>query len=154
MFIRNRRSLKALSVAFVLLIAVFLVPGLSIASIGEVQISKAVSLNFEAHRFDSDYHYYALMDGDIPYAIVGLQKGYRIHDISWKKIDPNSAQFSHIEDLVQFFPVQGSNVYGAYILDSQNKRIGTLYSSLTAGVIVNNGNKTVSITTDNSRLGK
>jgi len=55
---------------------------------------------------------------------------------------------------VQFFPVQGSVVYGAYILDSHNKRIGTWYSSLTAGVSVNNKTKTISITTDNSRLGK
>jgi len=92
------------------------------------------------------------MDGNIPYAIVGLQKDYRIHDISWKKVDPNSARLSHIEDLVQFFPVQGSVVYGAYILDSHNKRIGTWYSSLTAGVSVNNKTKTISITTDSFAL--
>lgn len=154
MVTRNHRSLKALSVAVVFLLAGFAMPGLSTASIGELQISKSIAQNFEAHRFYSDFRYYALMDGDIPYAIVGLQKDYRIHDISWKKIDTNSAQLSHIEDLVQFFPVQGSVVYGAYILDSQNKRIGTWYSSLTAGVTVNNETKTVSITTDRPTLGK
>jgi hypothetical protein len=154
MFTRNSRLLKALSVATVFLLAGFLAPVLSTASIGGLQISKAVAQNFEAHRFYSDFRYYTLMDGDIPYAIVGLQKDYRIHDISWKKIDPNSAQLSHIEDLVQFFPVQGSVVYGAYILDSQNKRIGTWYSSLTAGVTVSNETKTVSITTDRPTLGK
>ena len=129
-------------------------PVLSTASIGELQISKSVAQNFEAHRFYSDFRYYTLMDGDIPYAIVGLQKDYRIHDISWIKIDPNSARLSHIEDLVQYFPVQGSVVYGAYIMDSQNKRIGTWYSSLTAGVTVNNETKTVSITTDRSTIGR
>lgn len=154
MFGKNSRLLKALSVAVVFLLAGFAMPGLCTASIGELQISKSVAQNFEAHRFYSDFRYYTLMDGDIPYAIVGLLKDYRIHDISWKKIDPNSAQLSHIEDLVQFFPVQGSVVYGAYILDSQNKRIGTWYSSLTAGVIVNNETKTVSITTDRATLGK
>ena len=154
MFTQNCRLLKALSVATVFLLTGFLTPGFSTASIGSLQISKAVAQNFEAHPIDSDYRYYTLMDGDIAYAIVGLQKDYRIHDISWKKIDPNSAQISHIEDLVQFFPVQGSVVYGAYILDSQGKKIGTWYSSLTAGVTANNGNKTVSITTDNSWLGK
>ena len=154
MITRKTRSVKAVFVASGFLLAAFAMPGLSLASIGELQISKSIAQNFEAHRFYSDFRYYALMDGDIPYAIVGLQKGYRIHDISWKKIDSNSAQLSHIEDLVQFYPVQGSDVYGAYILDSHNKRIGTLYSSLTAGVIVNKENKTISITTDNSRLGK
>jgi hypothetical protein len=113
-----------------------------------------VAKNFEAHRFDSDYRYYTLMDGDISYAVVGLKKDYRISDISWKKIDPNSAQLSHLMDLVQFFPVQGSVAYGAYILDSQSNKIGTWYSSLTAGVTVNSENKTVSITTDRSTFGK
>jgi len=154
MFTRNSRSLNALSVVTLFLLAGFLVPGLSTASIGELQISKAVAQNFEAHRFDSDYRYYTLMDGDIPYAVVGLKKDYRIRDISWKKIDPNSAQLSHLMDIVQFFPVQGSVAYGANILDSQSKKIGTWYSSLTAGVTVNNENKTVSITTDRSTFGK
>ena len=148
MFTRNHRLLKALSVAVVFLLAGFAMPVLSTASIGELQISKSVAQDFEAHRFYSGFRYYTLMDGNIPYAIVGLQKDYRIHDISWKKVDPNSARLSHIEDLVQFFPVQGSVVYGAYILDSHNKRIGTWYSSLTAGVSVNNKTKAVSITTD------
>jgi hypothetical protein len=154
MFTRNSQSWKALSVVIVFLLAGCLVPGLSTASIGDLQISKAVAQNFEAHRFDSDYRYYALMDGDIPYALMGLQKDYRIHDIAWKKIDPSSAQLSHITDLVEFFPVQGSVAYGAYILDSQSKKIGTYYSSLTAGVTVNNKNKTVSITADRSTLEK
>jgi hypothetical protein len=154
MFTRNSRSYRALSVAVVFLLAGFAIPVLSTASIGELQISKSVAQNFEAHRFYSDFRYYTLMDGDIPYAIVGLQKGYRIHDISWIKIDPNSARLSHIEDLVQFFPVQGSVVYGAYIMDSQNKRIGTWYSSLTAGVTVNPETKTVSIATDRTTIGR
>jgi hypothetical protein len=154
MLTRNSRLRKVISVFVVLLLAGFSAPGLSTASIGELQISKSVAQNFEAHRFYSDFRFYTLMDGDIPFAIVGLQKGYRIHDISWEKIDTNSAQLSHIEDLVQFFPVQGSVVYGAYILDSQNKRIGTWYSSLTAGVTVNDETKTVSITTDRPTLGK
>ena len=154
MFTLNSRSFIALSVTTVFLLAGFLAPALSTAAIGGLHLSKAVAQNFEAHRFDSDFRYYTLMDGDIPYAIVGLQKDYRIHDISWKKIDPNSAQLAHIEDLVQFFPIHGSAAYGAYLMDFQNKSIGTWYSSLTAGVTVNNQTKTVSITTDNAWLGK
>ena len=85
MFTRNSRLLKAMSVAVLFLLPGFLRPSLSTASIGGLQISKAVAQNFEAHRFDSDYRYYTLMDGDIAYAIVGLQKDYRIHDISGKR---------------------------------------------------------------------
>jgi hypothetical protein len=108
----------------------------------------------EANRFGSDYRYYSLMDGDIPYAGVGLQKSYRLHDISWKKIDPSSAQISLLLDLVKFFPVQGSVAFGAYMLDLQSKEIGIYYSSLTAGITVTKETKTVSITTDRPTIGK
>ncbi len=154
MFTRNNRLRKVISVFVVLLLAGFSSPGLSTASIGDLLTSKAVAQNFKNHRFDSDYRYYALMDGDIPYALVGLQKDYRIHDISWNKIQPSSAQLSHLMDLVEFFPVQGSVAYGAYIMDSQSREIGTYYSSLTAGVTVNTKNKTVSITIDRPTLEK
>jgi hypothetical protein len=153
MFTRNSLSLKALSVAAVFLLAGFLMPGFSFGSIGGLQISKPVTQNFEAHRFDSDYQYYALMNGGIPYAVVGLQKEYGIPDPLWKKINTDSAQLPQLIDSVHFFPVNGSVVFGAFILDSQGKRIGTFYSSLAAGVTVNNQNKTVSISTETSWLG-
>jgi hypothetical protein len=47
---------------------------------------------------------------------------------------------------VEESPVEGSSTYGAYILDSQNRKIGTWYSSYMAGAAVNNRTKTVSIT--------
>jgi hypothetical protein len=154
MFTRNHRPLKALSVASVLLLAVFFVPGLSIASIGKVQSSKAASEDFEAHRFDSNYRYYALTNGGIPYAILGLQKEYRFHDISWEEINTDSVQLQHLIDLVHFFPVQGYSVAsGSLILDSHGMKIGTFYSSLNVGITVNNEDKTILVSTDNSWLG-
>jgi hypothetical protein len=46
----------------------------------------------------------------------------------------------------QSSPIEGSSTYGAYMLDSQNRKIGTWYSSYMAGDTVNNLNKTVSFT--------
>jgi hypothetical protein len=141
----NSRSLKTVIVAAVFLLAGFAIPGISLASVGGFQISKAVTQDFDTHYFDSDYHYYALMDGSTPYAIVGLEKGYRVSGPYWRKIDPDSPKFSSLENLVEESPVEGSIPYGAYILDSHNRKIGTWYSSYIAGEVVNNQTKTVSI---------
>jgi hypothetical protein len=152
MITHKSRSLKAAIVAAVFLLAGFAMPGLSLASIGSLQISNALTQNLDAHHFNSEYHYYALMDAGNPYAIVGLEKGYRISGPYWKPVNPESPKFSSLVDLVQDFPVEGSSTYGAYILDSQNRKIGTWYSSLTAGVTVNNRTKTVSIAADHNWL--
>ena len=145
---RINRSLIVIIVGTVFLLVGFVMPTFSMAAIGGLQISKTVAHNFEANRIGSNYHYYALMDGDIPYAVVGLKNGFQIHNNLWKEIDPNSAQFSHVVDLVQFFPENKSVTYGAYVLDSNGKRIGTWYSSLNAGVTVNRRTKTVSFATE------
>jgi hypothetical protein len=145
MITRKSRSLKAVLVAAVFVLAGFAMPGLSHASIGGFQISKAVTQDFGTHYFNSDYHYYALMDGGYPYAIVGLEKGYRLSGPYWKKVNLNSPRFSSLDNLVEQSPIEGSSTYGAYILDSQNNKIGTWYSSYIAGEVVNNQTKTVSI---------
>jgi hypothetical protein len=77
MFAQNSRSFRALSVAVVFLLAGFAMPVLSTASIRVLQISKSVAQNFQAQRFCSDFRYYTLMDGDIPYAIVGCRRAIK-----------------------------------------------------------------------------
>jgi len=146
MITSKSRSVKALIVAAVFLLTGFAIPGLSLASIGGFQISKAQTENFDTHHFNSDYQYYALMDAGNPYAIVGLEKGYRLSGPHWKEVNPNSPRLSLLVDRVEESPIEGSSTYGAYILDSQNRKIGTWCSSYTAGEVVNNRTKTVSIT--------
>lgn len=143
---RNSRSLKATIVAAVFLLAGIAMPALSFASIGGFQISKAVTQNFDMDHFNSDYHYYALMDAGNPYAIVGLEKGYRISGPYWKTVNPYSARFASLVNIDGGYPIEGSSTYGAYILNSQNRKIGIWYSSYMAGEAVHNRTKAVSIT--------
>jgi hypothetical protein len=79
--------------------------------------------------------------------VVGLQQPYRIEDINWREVDPNSKTFEKVIGLVQSFPVRGSFTYGAYILDPQAQQIGMWYSSLDAGINVNPESKVVAINT-------
>jgi hypothetical protein len=152
MFTRYSRPMKALSAAVVFLLAGFAAPGLSLASTAGFEINKELTQNFETHHFNSGYHYYVLMDAGNPYAIVGLEKGYQISGPYWKTVDPDSSGFSSLLYLVEESPVEGSSTYGAYILDSHNRKIGTWYSSMTADVTVNHRHKTVSFTLDHNWL--
>ncbi len=140
------RSVKAVIVVSVFLLAGLILPGLSLASAGGFQISKALSQDFETKHFNSEYHYYALMDGGAPYAIVGLEKGYRVIGPDWRPVNMDSLRLSALVSRVEESPVEGSCAYGAYILDSQNRKIGAWYSSYMAGEVVNEQTKTVSIT--------
>ena len=142
----NSRSLKAVIVAAVFLLAGFAMPGLSHASTGAFQINNALTQNLDMDHFNSGYHYYVLMDAGNPYAIVGLQKGYRISAPYWKAISLDSSRFSHLAAIDEDYPILGSITYGAYILDSHNRRIGTWYSSYMAGEAANQQTKMVSIT--------
>jgi hypothetical protein len=145
MITHNSRSLKAVIVAAVFLLAAFAMPALSLASTGGFQINNTLTQNLDMDHFNSDYHYYVLMDAGNPYAIVGLQKGYRISGPYWEAINPDSSKFSHLAAIDEDYPILGSITYGAYILDSQNRRIGTWYSSYMAGETVNHRTKMVSI---------
>jgi hypothetical protein len=152
MITRNSRSLKAGIAAAVFLLAGLAMPGLCLASIGSLEISKTLTEDFDTHHFNSDYHYYALMDAGNPSAIVGLEKGYRIGGPYWKTVNPHSLRFSSLVTRVEESPVEGSSTYGAYILDAHNRKIGTWYSSMIASTAVNDRTKTVSVTINHNWL--
>jgi hypothetical protein len=152
MITRNIRSLKTVMVAAAFLLAGFAMPVLSRASIDGLQISKELTQDYDTHHFNSGYHYYAWMDAGSPYAIVGLEKGYRIIGPYWKRVNPDSPRFASLVNLVEESPLEGSSTYGAYILDSQNRKIGTWYSSYMAGAAVNDRTRTVSISLDHDWL--
>jgi hypothetical protein len=123
-----------------------LIAGCATANRGGLRNSREVARAFEtfyvypAHR----YWYYNLENN--PYAVVGLEPPYRIEDIHWNEVDPNSKTFEKVIGLVESFPATGSFTYGAFILDSQGRQIGVWYSSLSAGIVVNPDNQIVSIT--------
>jgi hypothetical protein len=129
----------------VLALAVMLTAGCSGANRGGLRNSREVGRAFEIFHADPDYRYWYYNQENSPYAVVGLQQSYRLEDINWREVDPNSKTFEKVIGLVQSFPVRGSFTYGAYILDPQAQQIGVWYSSLDAGIKVNPETKVVSI---------
>ena len=119
----------------------------SIANLGRLRNSPDVGRAFEMLHVSSDYRYWYLYLENTPYAMLGLDREYRIEDILWSEVEPSSELFQKVVGLVQSFPVPGSRTYGAYILDAKGERIGVWYSSMSAGISIDPDTKVVFITT-------
>ena len=124
-----------------------LISACSIANIGWLRNSEEVDRAFATTQVSPNYRYWYLYLENSPYAVLGLNREYRIEDISWTEVEPSSEVFRKVVGLVESFPVPGSRTHGAYILDSKGERIGVWYSSMSAGITVDPDTKVVSITT-------
>ena len=119
----------------------------SIGNFGRLRNSEEVGRSFAALQVSSNYRYWYLYLENSPYAVVGLEREYRIEDISWTEVEAGSEVFRKVVKLVEGFPVSGYVTYGAYILNSEGERIGVWYSSMVAGITIDPNTKVVSITT-------
>ncbi|MGE5255884.1 MAG: hypothetical protein ACM3KE_04395 [Hyphomicrobiales bacterium] len=124
-----------------------LISSCSIANVGWLRNSEEVGGTFATLQVSPDYRYWYLYLEESPYAVVGLNREYRIEDISWTEVEPRSEVFQKVVGLVERFPVPGSRTYGASILNSNGARIGVWYSSMSAGITIDPDTKVVSITT-------
>lgn len=125
----------------------------SIANLGWLRNSQEVGQAFETLHVSSDYRYWYLYLENNPYAVLGLNREYRIEDILWTEVEPSSEAFRKVVGLVQGFPVPGSRTCGAYILDAKGEQIGVWYSSMSAGISIDPDTKTVFITTGTPWMG-
>jgi hypothetical protein len=131
-----------------MLIAVLgILSGCSTANRGGLRNSREVGRAFETFHVYPNHRYWFYNQENNPYAVVGLEPPYRIEDINWREVDPNSKTFEKVVGLVESFPATGSFTYGALIIDPQGQPIGVWYSSLSGGIIVNPETRIVSITT-------
>ena len=128
-------------------LAAVLLTACTAAHVGGIRHSREATTAFERLHVFPGYRYWYLNLENSPYAVVGLEREYRIEDPLYTEVDPNSKTFEKVVGLVQDFPARGSFTTGAYIVDPQGKRIGAWYSSLSAGIRVNPETKVVSIST-------
>jgi hypothetical protein len=100
------------------------------ANYGGLKHSRDVTQAFETYHVWPDHRYYYLNQENNPYAVVALQAGYMISDNRWIEFDPQTDKLKKEVDLVKGFPVNYSNAYGSYLMDSMGNQIGYWYSSL------------------------
>jgi len=130
-----------------LALLVTLVAGCATANRGGLRNSREVARAFETFHVYPNHRYWFYNQENSPYAVVGLAAPYRIEDINWREVDPNTKTFEKVVGLVESFPAPGSFTYGAFILDPQGQPIGFWYSSLSAGISVNPETRIVTVST-------
>jgi hypothetical protein len=142
---RSRTSRPWAWVCFALVL--MLISGCATANRGGLRNSREVGRAFETFHVYPNHRYWYYNQENSPYAVVGLEAPYRIEDINWNEVDPNSKTFEKVVGLVERFPATGAYTYGAFILAPQGRPIGVWYSSLSAGIVVNPETQVVSVTT-------
>ena len=94
---------------------------------GKLKRDRDVNRLFQNFTVLSDHKYYICGIGDIPYAIIGIDKKYNLRKGNWKKITlttPMLRSWVSQMDIIYGYPP-----YGSAILDNKDNKIGIWYSS-------------------------
>lgn len=123
------RTMTVLGIA-----AVLTVSGCALGHRGSLKASREVGRAFETLQVYPGHRYWYYSQENNPYAVVGLKPPWRLEDIHWTEVDPQSKTFEKVVGRIERFPTRGGFPFGAYILDLHGETIGVWYSSLSAGI--------------------
>ena len=118
------------------------------ADYGRLNRSKEITQSFESYHIFPHHRYYYQGSENRPYAIVALDQDYEIRSKFWNEFDPDPEKLKRRVDAAYrdrdtLYP------FGAYLLDTDDRRIGMWYSSVrTVGITVDETQRLVSISTD------
>jgi hypothetical protein len=99
----------------------------SVFKYGSLKRSMEITRTFESYEVLPNYTYYYSGWGNIPYAIIGIDKNYRLRQGSWKEIDITTQILRNWVPRMDF--IYGYRPYGSQILDPDGKQVGIWYSS-------------------------
>jgi hypothetical protein len=101
--------------------------GLPSFKYGKLKRDRDVNRTFKTYRILPDHQYYTTGRGDIPYAIIGIDKVYELRPGTWQEIDLTTPLLRSW--VSQMDNIYGYPPYGSLILDNNGERIGVWYSS-------------------------
>ena len=95
---------------------------------GKLERNREVTRAFETSQISAEYNYYTHGLGNIPYAIIGIDKRYKLRKGLWK---PVSLTPQKLRGWIRQMDIvyDGFQPYGFHILDDNGKVIGVWYSS-------------------------
>ncbi|HSV92919.1 MAG TPA: hypothetical protein VLH81_07575 [Desulfobacterales bacterium] len=140
---------KRATIVFVAALALFI----SGCATGGVRSNPDVAQSFRNLSVPPGYSYWYLNLENDPYAVAGLERGWRIEDNLWQAVDPGTPTFGKVVGLVADFPVPGFTTFGATLVDPEGAPIGIWFSSLIPGIQVDADRKVVIINTATPWMG-
>jgi hypothetical protein len=110
----------------IILFSVFLLAG-CMGYYGRLIPNPDVERFFHGKTKLPDFNYYYSGRYNLPYAVIGLKKAYKLNDRVWIKLDDHSDIYHQIENLFST-PGNNYNKIGADILDSSGNKVGIWFS--------------------------
>ena len=123
---------------FLLLIAMALnvnaieIPGLGEVSLpsfkyGKLKRDREANRTFQTYKVLPDHTYYITGIANIPYAIIGIHKKFKLRPGMWRKVQLTTPILRNW--VTKMDNIYGYPPYGSIILDDNGKQIGIWYSS-------------------------
>ena len=119
----KRRIFGAIGAAAVVFMALISLSG-CVSGYGSLKQDSEITQTFLSKQIVPDHQYYYIGRSSIPYAVIGVHRSYKLKSKLWEEIDVTSDQLNQLIDRMWG---RGS-ASGAYILDSDGKKIGVWYS--------------------------
>ena len=101
--------------------------GLPSFKYGKLKRDPDINRKFKTYKILPDHRYYTSGRANIPYAIIGIQKIYKLRPGLWQEINLTTPLLRSW--VSQMDNIYGYPPYGSAILDDNGKRIGVWYSS-------------------------
>ena len=110
----------------------FEIPGIGTINLpsfkyGKLKRDRDVNRTFQTYKVLSTHKYYTSGHADIPHAIIGVDKKYKLRPGIWREVQLTTPLLrnwvSKMENIYGYPP------YGSIILDDKGKQIGIWYSS-------------------------
>lgn len=103
---------------------------------GKISYNPELVKSFQAKSDLPDYQYYFIGRANLPYAVIGLDKGYAdtFNDRLWTAIRTREEVFSKIAKL-DYAPDNDFRLIGADMMDTEGRKIGVWYSFYSYAVI-------------------
>jgi len=110
---------------------------------GSLKRDPEVTRIFEAYEILPNYKYYYNGRGNIPYAIIGIDEGFKLRQGLWKEIELTTQLLRGW--IYQMDTIYGYRPYGSKILDHTGKQLGIWYSSKQWTTVIMEDNNEVAV---------
>jgi hypothetical protein len=94
---------------------------------GKLKRDRDVNRTFQTYKVLSTHKYYTSGIGNIPYAIIGIDKKYKLRPGMWQEVELTTPLLRSW--ISQMDNIYGYPPYGCIILDDNGQAIGIWYSS-------------------------
>jgi len=113
-------------------VSAFEIPGFGTINLpsfkyGKLKRDRDVNRTFQTHKVPSTHKYYTSGLSDIPYAIIGVDKKYKLRPGMWREVQLTTPLLRSW--VSKMYNIYGYPPYGSIILDDNGKKIGIWYSS-------------------------